>query len=109
MNLMGRVAAVEPPKRVGSPRVAELPLGQIIQDDCVAAMAALPNACVDMIFADPPYNLQLGGDLFRPEGGRVDAVDDAWDKFDSNAAYDAFSRAWLLCELRGDAGEMQPS
>ena len=43
-----------------------------------------------MIFADPPYNLQLGGDLFRPEGGRVDAVDDDWDKFDSLAAYDEF-------------------
>ena len=48
-----------------------------------------------MIFADPPYNLQLGGDLFRPEGGRVDAVDDDWDKFDTFAAYDAFTRAWL--------------
>ena len=48
-----------------------------------------------MIFADPPYNLQLGGDLFRPEGGRVDAVDDDWDKFDSLATYDNFTRAWL--------------
>ena len=48
-----------------------------------------------MIFADPPYNLQLGGDLFRPEGGRVDAVDDDWDKFDSLAAYDDFTRDWL--------------
>ena len=63
----------------------DLPLGQILQDDCVAAMAALPDACIDMIFADPPYNLQLGGDLFRPEGGRVDAVDDDWDKFDTFA------------------------
>jgi modification methylase len=48
-----------------------------------------------MIFADPPYNLQLGGDLFRPEGGRVDAVDDAWDKFESLATYDNFTRDWL--------------
>ena len=48
-----------------------------------------------MIFADPPYNLQLGGDLFRPEGSRVDAVDDDWDKFDSLAAYDGFTRDWL--------------
>ena len=48
-----------------------------------------------MIFADPPYNLQLGGDLFRPEGGRVDAVDDDWDKFDTFADYDSFTRAWL--------------
>jgi modification methylase len=48
-----------------------------------------------MIFADPPYNLQLQGDLFRPEGGRVDAVDDDWDKFDSLATYDDFTREWL--------------
>jgi modification methylase len=75
--------------------VAALPLDQIIMDDCIAAMAALPDACVDMVFADPPYNLQLGGDLFRPEGGRVDAVDNDWDKFDTFAAYDAFTAAWL--------------
>jgi len=75
--------------------VAELPLDSIIADDCIAAMAALPDACVDMVFADPPYNLQLGGDLFRPEGGRVDAVDNDWDKFDTFAAYDAFTAAWL--------------
>jgi modification methylase len=75
--------------------VRELPLDQIIMDDCIAAMASLPDACVDMVFADPPYNLQLGGDLFRPEGGRVDAVDNDWDKFDTFAAYDAFTSAWL--------------
>src|SRR6476661_10022182 len=73
----------------------DLPLDTILEQDCIAAMAALPEASVDMIFADPPYNLQLGGDLFRPEGGRVDAVDDDWDKFDSLATYDEFSRAWL--------------
>ncbi len=76
-------------------KAAELPLDSILRDDCVAAMRALPDACVDMVFADPPYNLQLGGDLFRPEGGRVDAVDNDWDKFDSNAVYDAFSHAWM--------------
>ncbi|HEY7809034.1 MAG TPA: site-specific DNA-methyltransferase [Allosphingosinicella sp.] len=74
---------------------ADLPLNRIIEEDCVAAMSKLPTASVDMIFADPPYNLQLGGDLFRPEGGRVDAVDDDWDKFDTFAAYDKFTRAWL--------------
>jgi modification methylase len=58
-------------------------------------MARLPDKSVDMIFADPPYNLQLGGDLFRPEGSRVDAVDDDWDKFDSLATYDDFTRDWL--------------
>jgi modification methylase len=84
-------------ERVRKPATAavELPLDRILRDDCVAAMRALPDACVDMVFADPPYNLQLGGDLFRPEGGRVDAVDNDWDKFDSNAVYDAFSHAWL--------------
>ena len=69
--------------------------GRIIEGDCIAEMKRLPAKSVDMIFADPPYNLQLGGDLFRPEGGRVDAVDDAWDKFDSLSAYDEFTRAWL--------------
>src|SRR5688500_4828699 len=73
----------------------DLPLNQILQEDCIAAMARLPAGSVDMIFADPPYNLQLGGDLFRPEGGRVDAVDDDWDKFATFAAYDEFTRAWL--------------
>jgi modification methylase len=72
-----------------------LPLDHIIEDDCVAAMARLPAASVDMIFADPPYNLQLGGDLFRPEGGLVDAVNDDWDKFDTFETYDQFTRAWL--------------
>ena len=72
-----------------------LPLNQILEEDCVAAMSRLPEASVDMIFADPPYNLQLGGDLFRPEGGLVDAVDDAWDKFATFADYDRFTRAWL--------------
>ncbi|MDB5670896.1 MAG: site-specific DNA-methyltransferase [Alphaproteobacteria bacterium] len=73
----------------------DLPLGQIIEQDCVAAMAALPADSIDMIFADPPYNLQLGGNLFRPEGGLVDACDDDWDKFATFAAYDEFTRAWL--------------
>jgi modification methylase len=78
------------------PKAVELPLDTIIRDDCIAAMARLPDASVDMIFADPPYNLQLGGDLFRPEGGKVDAVDDEWDKFASLAAYDAFTAQWLI-------------
>src|SRR5688500_4613060 len=73
----------------------DLPLNQILEEDCIAAMARLPEASVDMVFADPPYNLQLGGDLFRPEGGLVDAVDDDWDKFATFAAYDEFTRAWL--------------
>ena len=92
---MGVLERVKPHNRAKNVATVALPLNQIIRGDCIAAMAALPDACIDMIFADPPYNLQLGGDLFRPEGGRVDAVDNDWDKFDSLATYDAFSRAWL--------------
>ncbi|MCB2047834.1 MAG: site-specific DNA-methyltransferase [Novosphingobium sp.] len=76
-------------------QAVELPLGRIIPGDCIEAMRSLPDACVDMIFADPPYNLQLGGDLNRPDGSHVDAVTDHWDKFDSFAAYDRFTRDWL--------------
>jgi modification methylase len=95
MNLLARVPEHEPRVRRRSPIALELPLDTILEGDCIAEMARLPDKCVDMIFADPPYNLQLGGDLFRPEGGRVDAVDDHWDKFDSIAAYDDFTREWL--------------
>jgi modification methylase len=73
----------------------DLPLGRILDGDCVEAMRALPDACVDMIFADPPYNLQLGGDLNRPDGSHVDAVTDDWDRFDSFQVYDNFTRDWL--------------
>jgi modification methylase len=87
--------------RRGAPGVApRAPLqgsasGRIIVGDCVAQMAALPAASIDLVFADPPYNLQLKGDLKRPDDSRVDAVDDDWDKFASFAEYDAFTRAWL--------------
>ena len=69
---------------------------QILKGDCVAQLEALPANSVDLVFADPPYNLQLGGALSRPDQSKVDACDDAWDQFDSFAAYDAFTRAWLL-------------
>ncbi len=71
------------------------PSSHILVGDCVAQMAKMPAASVDLVFADPPYNLQLQGDLKRPDDSRVDAVDDDWDKFSSFAAYDDFSRAWL--------------
>jgi modification methylase len=71
-------------------------LNSIIKGDCVAALEALPDHSVDAIFADPPYNLQLGGTLHRPDQSLVDAVDDDWDQFASFEAYDAFTRAWLL-------------
>ena len=67
----------------------------ILVGDCVAEMAKMPAASVDLVFADPPYNLQLQGDLKRPDDSRVDAVDDEWDKFSSFAAYDAFTQAWI--------------
>ncbi len=75
-------------------------LNTIISGDCVAAMEKLPAASIDVIFADPPYNLQLEGDLHRPDQSKVDAVDDAWDQFSSFEAYDAFTRAWLLAARR---------
>jgi modification methylase len=68
---------------------------RILIGDCVAEMAKLPAASVDLIFADPPYNLQLQGELKRPDDSYVDAVDDAWDRFASFSAYDDFTRAWL--------------
>jgi modification methylase len=71
-------------------------LNSIIKGDCVAALERLPDKSVDVIFADPPYNLQLGGALHRPDQSLVDACDDEWDQFASFEAYDAFTRAWLL-------------
>jgi modification methylase len=68
----------------------------IVIGDCIAEMAKLPAESVDLVFADPPYNLQLQDDLKRPDDSRVDAVDDAWDKFASFSAYDDFTRAWLM-------------
>ena len=67
----------------------------MIQGDCLEALKALPAKSVDLVFADPPYNLQLGGDLHRPDNSKVDAVDDHWDQFASFEAYDQFTRAWL--------------
>src|SRR3989449_1146293 len=69
---------------------------RILIGDCVEELAELPTESVDLVFADPPYNLQLQGDLKRPDDSRVDAVDDAWDKFSSFSAYDDFTRAWLM-------------
>jgi modification methylase len=92
MGALGRIRKAE---GMSAPSLALLPLDTILMGDCVAEMAKLPDKSVDMIFADPPYNLQLGGDLHRPEGSKVDAVMDLWDRFDSFEAYDRFTRAWL--------------
>ena len=75
---------------------ALLPLGQILDGDCIEAMRSIPDNSIDLVFADPPYNLQLGGDLNRPDGSEVDAVTDHWDQFDSFRAYDEFTKAWLI-------------
>ncbi|SDE43996.1 modification methylase [Paracoccus isoporae] len=77
-----------------------LPLNQILAGDCIEVMNALPEGSVDLIFADPPYNLQLRGDLHRPDNSRVDAVDDHWDQFASFAVYDQFTREWLAAARR---------
>jgi modification methylase len=73
----------------------ELPLDQILRGDCVQLMRMLPSASVDCVFADPPYNLQLRGELRRPNDSLVDGVDDEWDRFTDFATYDAFTRDWL--------------
>ena len=72
----------------------------IIIGDCIEALAALPEKSVDLVFADPPYNLQLGGDLLRPDNSKVDAVDDDWDRFASFETYDKFTREWLTAVRR---------
>jgi modification methylase len=72
-----------------------LPVDAILQGDCLEELSKLPDRSVDLVFADPPYNLQLGGDLLRPDNSKVDAVDDHWDQFESFEAYDRFTRAWL--------------
>ena len=77
-----------------------LPLNTILKGDCIELMRSLPEASVDLIFADPPYNLQLRGDLHRPDNSRVDAVDDHWDQFSSFAVYDKFTREWLAAAKR---------
>jgi len=73
--------------------ITPLQRDQIMVGDCIERMSGLKEGSVDLVFADPPYNLQLAGDLLRPNNSRVDGVDDAWDKFADFAAYDAFTTA----------------
>jgi modification methylase len=77
-----------------------LPLNSILAGDCIEMMNSLPENSVNLIFADPPYNLQLKGDLHRPDNSKVDAVDDEWDQFDSFRAYDDFTTEWLKAARR---------
>jgi site-specific DNA-methyltransferase (adenine-specific) len=81
--------------RRGTPNAGPLPVGQVLVGDCLQLLQTLPEQSIDLVFADPPYNLQLRQELWRPNQTRVDAVDDAWDRFEGFGAYDAFSRAWL--------------
>jgi modification methylase len=90
--LSRRGASVRAPRVSFAPRLTN----QIVTGDCIAELGKLPAASIDLVFADPPYNLQLQRALKRPDNSRVDGVDDAWDKFSSFAAYDEFTRAWLL-------------
>jgi modification methylase len=78
----------------------ELPLNSVILGDCIDVMNSLPAKSVNLIFADPPYNLQLNRELWRPNNTKVDAVDDGWDKFASVEEYDCFTRAWLTAAKR---------
>ena len=82
------------------PAPGALPLDEIIKGDCMEAMARLPPESVDLVFADPPYNLQLESSLSRPNQSLVDGVDDDWDKFASLSDYDNFTRAWLIAVRR---------
>ena len=77
-----------------------LPVNTILNGDCIEMMNSLPAESIDLIFADPPYNLQLRGDLNRPDNSKVDAVDDHWDQFSSFAAYDKFTTEWLKAARR---------
>ncbi len=86
--------------KVKAAEAAVLPLNQILDGDCIEVMNSLPAGSVDLIFADPPYNLQLKGDLHRPDNSLVDAVDDHWDQFSSFEAYDRFTRGWLAAAKR---------
>src|SRR5215472_451730 len=78
-----------------SRNAVEAALDRVIEGDCVEVMKTLPDGCVDLVFADPPYNLQLQRELRRPDNSKVDAVDDDWDRFGSFDEYDRFTRVWL--------------
>jgi site-specific DNA-methyltransferase (adenine-specific) len=80
--------------------MSHLPLNKIIHGDCIDILATLPANSVDLIFADPPYNLQLSKDLYRPNLTKVAAVDDGWDKFSDFKSYDEFTREWLSATQR---------
>ncbi|HQS08359.1 MAG: modification methylase [Rhizobiales bacterium 24-66-13] len=102
MNVVRKGAPRGAPRlsRAALAAVPDLELDRVLVGDCIAAMNALPANSVDLVFADPPYNLQLQGELKRPDESRVDAVNDDWDQFESFAAYDSFTKAWLAAARR---------
>ncbi len=97
---MGKALGDSAASRPAASDGAAIEDGTIIAGDCIAAMARLPEESVDLVFADPPYNLQLAGELTRPDNSRVDGVEEAWDKFADFASYDRFSRDWLAAARR---------
>ncbi len=83
----------------------QLPVDEILRGDCLETMRRMPSECVDLVFADPPYNLQLQNELWRPNQTKVDAVNDKWDQFGGFSEYDSFTSSWLSeCRrvLKGD-------
>jgi modification methylase len=100
-NTMRKLARSSPSHSCAEPRFAAtasavgLPRDEVLVGDCVEHLATLPTASVDLVFADPPYNLQLERRLSRPDQSLVDGVDEAWDKFASFADYDHFTTRWL--------------
>ncbi len=91
MVVSRRGAPSRAPRRVSE----SVPPARVLVGDCITEIAKLPAESVDLVFADPPYNLQLQGDLKRPDDSRVDAVTDDWDKFANFSAYDEFTKSWL--------------
>jgi modification methylase len=89
------VPGASPKAKAASAKAGSMARDVILQGDCVAQLRRLPDHSVDLVFADPPYNLQLAGELLRPNNTIVDGVDDHWDKFDDFASYDSFTKQWL--------------
>lgn len=94
------MADTKPLQSLSPDLATKLPIDQVILGDCIEEMYKLPPESVDVVFADPPYNLQLAQELWRPNLTRVDAVDDDWDQFESFEAYDRFTVAWLTAARR---------
>lgn len=101
-NIKAKAAPATSKRKTAAKKTAYkfLPLDKILKGDCIELMNSLPEKSVDVIFADPPYNMQLKGDLHRPDNSHVDAVNDSWDQFEGFAAYDKFTREWLTAARR---------